>query len=95
MQNLAQTSARFRLVGVAGARRPLQTPLTPRRSGAAPRGARPTTTGALVGAGVVELAGRSVRSGFCSYPLAAVPRDALERLRGYEETVRSLASREG
>ena len=50
---------------------------------------------ALVGAGVVELAGRSVRSGFCSYPLAAVPRDVLERLRGYEETVRSLASREG
>ncbi|MDO4428205.1 MAG: hypothetical protein Q4B91_01675 [Atopobiaceae bacterium] len=47
---------------------------------------------ALVGAGVVELA---VRSGFCSYPLAAVPRDVLERLRGYEETVRSLASREG
>ena len=50
---------------------------------------------ALVGAGVVELAGRSVRSGFCSYPLASVPRDVLERLRGYEETVRSLASREG
>lgn len=50
---------------------------------------------ALVGAGVVELAGRSVRSGFCPYPLAAVPRDVLERLRGYEETVRALASREG
>ena len=47
---------------------------------------------ALVGAGVVELAGRS---GFCSYPLAAVPRDVLERLRGYEETVRALVSREG
>lgn len=50
---------------------------------------------ALVSAGVVELAGRAVRSGFCSYPLAAVPRNVLERLRGYEETVRSLASREG
>ena len=50
---------------------------------------------ALVGAGVVELAGRSVRSGFCSYPLAGVPQDVLERLRGYEETVRALASRAG
>ena len=54
-----------------------------------------TLVDALVGAGVVELAGRSVRSGFCSYPLAAVPRDVLERLRGYEETVRALASRAG
>lgn len=33
---------------------------------------------ALVGAGVVELAGRSVRSGFCSYPLAVVPRDGAD-----------------
>ena len=83
------------MVEVAGARHPLQTPLTPLGSGAAPRGAKPTTTGAVVGAGVVELAGRSVRSGFCSYPLVTVPRDVLERLRGYEETVRALASHEG
>ena len=50
---------------------------------------------ALVGAGVVELAGHSVRSGFCPYPLAAVPRNVLERLHGYEETVRALTSRAG
>lgn len=47
---------------------------------------------ALVGAGVIELSGRSVRSGFCSYPpLATVPPLALAGLRGYQETVRELA----
>lgn len=46
---------------------------------------------ALVGAGVIEQSGRSVRSGFCSYPLATVPPLALAGLRGYEETVRELA----
>lgn len=46
---------------------------------------------ALERAGVVELSGRSVRSGFCSYPLAAVTPGALARLRGYDETVRALA----
>lgn len=46
---------------------------------------------ALVEAGVIELSGRSVRSGFCSYPLATVPPRALAGLRGYEETVRELA----
>lgn len=46
---------------------------------------------ALLSAGVVELSGRSVRSGFCSYPLATVPPRALAGLRGYEETVRELA----
>lgn len=45
---------------------------------------------ALVRAGVVELSGCSVRSGFCSYPLATVPPRALAGLRGYEETVREL-----
>ena len=46
---------------------------------------------ALVRAGVVELSGRSVRSGYCVYPLASVPPRALAGLRGYEETVRALA----
>ncbi|MBM6778741.1 DUF4313 domain-containing protein [Collinsella tanakaei] len=35
---------------------------------------------ALVDAGVLELSGRSVRSGFCSYPLAAVPSRVFGRL---------------
>lgn len=47
---------------------------------------------ALELAGVVELSGLSVRSGFCSYPLATVPPRALAGLRGYEETVRGLES---
>lgn len=46
---------------------------------------------ALVGAGVIEMSGRSVRSGFCSGPLATVPPHALAGLRGYEETARELA----
>ena len=46
---------------------------------------------ALVRAGVVELSGRSVRSGCCAYPLATVTPRALAGLRGYEETVRELA----
>lgn len=46
---------------------------------------------ALERAGVVELSGRSVRSGFCAYPLADVTPGALAGLRGYEETVRGLA----
>ena len=45
---------------------------------------------ALVGAGVIRLSGRSVRSGYCSYPLATVPPCALAGIRGYEETVREL-----
>lgn len=35
---------------------------------------------ALEDAGVLELSGRSVRSGFCSYPLASVPSRVLEGL---------------
>lgn len=46
---------------------------------------------ALVRAGVVEMSGRSVRSGFCAYPLATVTPGALARLRGYEEAARELA----
>lgn len=46
---------------------------------------------ALVRAGVVEMSGRSARSGFCAYPLATVTPGALAGLRGYEETVRELA----
>lgn len=46
---------------------------------------------ALAEAGVIELSGRSVRSAFCSYPLATVPPRALAGLRGYEKTVRELA----
>ena len=45
---------------------------------------------ALIGAGVIELTDRSVRSGFCSYPLATVPPRVLVDLRGYEETVRVI-----
>lgn len=45
----------------------------------------------LVDTGVIELSGRSVRSGFCSYPLASVPSRVLEALGGYEETVRALS----
>lgn len=45
----------------------------------------------LVDTGVIELSGRSVRSGFCSYPLAFVAPRVLEALRGYEETVRALS----
>lgn len=47
--------------------------------------------GALVGAGVIELSGHSVRSGFCVYPLASVPPRALAGLRGCDEAVRALA----
>lgn len=46
---------------------------------------------ALARAGVVVPSGRSVRSGFCSYPLATVPPRALAGLRSHEETVRELA----
>ncbi|MGQ5426652.1 hypothetical protein ACULPM_06400 [Thermophilibacter sp. ZX-H3] len=42
-------------------------------------------------AGVIELSGRSVRSGCCAYPLAAVTSGALACLCGHEETVRELA----
>lgn len=35
--------------------------------------------GALAGAGVLEFSGRSVRPGFCSYPLASVPPGVLSR----------------
>lgn len=46
---------------------------------------------ALERAGFVELSGRSVRSGCCAYPLAALTSGALARLGGYEETARALA----
>ena len=46
---------------------------------------------ALVSAGVVEMSGRAVRSGFCAYPLATVTPGALACLHDHEETVRALA----
>lgn len=46
---------------------------------------------ALADAGVIELAGRSVRSGFCSYPLASVPLGVLSRMRGYGEAAGALS----
>lgn len=47
---------------------------------------------ALVREGVIELTGESVRSGFCSYPLATIAPKALSRLRGFEETADLLLS---
>lgn len=48
---------------------------------------------ALVGAGVLELSGRSVLSGFCSYPLASVPPGVLSRMRGYRDVAGALSER--
>lgn len=48
---------------------------------------------ALAGAGVLELSGRSVRSGFCSYPLASVPPGALSRMRGYRDVAGAPSER--
>lgn len=47
---------------------------------------------ALVREGVIEFTGESVRSGFCSYPLATIAPKALSRLRGFEETADLLLS---
>lgn len=41
----------------------------------------------LVGSGLLRLTDRTVRSGFCDYPLATVPEGVLQRLRDYEESV--------
>ncbi len=46
----------------------------------------------LVRAGVIELSGRFVRSGFCSYPLASVSPRALAELCGYGDAVRELSA---
>ena len=46
---------------------------------------------AFVDAGVLELSGGSVRSGYCLYPLASVPSRVLAGIRGYEEAVRVLS----
>lgn len=45
---------------------------------------------ALVGAGIIALAGDSCRSGFCVYPLAAVAPSAMEAMVTYAETVERL-----
>lgn len=50
---------------------------------------------ALVGAGLIELSGETVRSGFCSYPLATLSPQVMCAISGYEQTVeRVLASRQ-
>ena len=55
----------------------------------------PALVRALADEGLIELAGRSVRSGYCLYPLATVPDRVLAGLKGCGETVRELAGDAG
>lgn len=45
---------------------------------------------ALVSAGVIELTGESVRSGFCTYPLCTITSQAMDSLTDYEATVNRI-----